>query len=544
MTTTTTAVDELAERFWAWRRDQAPRTRDDIPRMDRAEGWRPAWSAEDVTRYRRQLAEWEAEIVDLGTKRHDGPAWTDTQLLRSACARVHWELDVLAGWERDPWFYVDQTLGAVFDLLVLATPFTESRRRQLEGRLASFAGTLAAGKANLSGRAFQELALLAVEASARAPEQLRGALRALGATWPTDARKSLERAGADAADAFDRWWLWLEDELPAFEDWTSIGRRQLGWFFSRVALVPDTAEMLLAAAAQEEQRAVVFELLDQHRQPAPDRPALPSDAEEQCRLEEKAQAEIAAMYEAKDVLSQPPSHGRYLNRPVPAWLTPLRWLGVTDDLTGPERLDEDGVSYVPAPSPDLSYFYRANALDPRAGIMHEGAHFQQLVRSWRHPRPARRWYYDSCPNEGIAFYNEELFLQLGVFDDAPATRQVVYNFMRLRAVRVEVDIRLAIGELTVEEAAETLATRVPMDRATAWEEAAFFAGNPGQGSSYTIGKLALMRLLASARQADGAAFDLRAFHDWLWANGNVPLSLLRWERLNDPTDIDALGLDP
>ena len=138
------------------------------------------------------------------------------------------------------------------------------------------------------------------------------------------------------------------------------------------------------------------------------------------------------------------------------------------------------MSYVPDPGPDLPYFYRANFTDPRAGVMHEGAHYQQLVRSWRHPRPARRWYYDSCANEGIAFYNEELFLQLGVFENAPATRRVVYNFIRLRAVRVEVDIRLALGDLSVEEAADLLATRVPMDRPTAWEEAAFFAGNPGQ----------------------------------------------------------------
>jgi hypothetical protein len=543
MTTAAAAVDDLAHRFWQWRRNQAPRTRDDIPRMDRPEGWRPAWTAADVARYRVERAGWEQAVAALGVGRGDGPAWTDARLLGSACARVRWELDVVAGWERDPWFYLDQTLGTIFDLLVRPAPFTEGRGREIEGVLASFPATLAAGKENLSGRAFRELAVLAVEASAQAPEQLRAALAALRGAGPAAMGESLEHRGEDAAAALGRWWQWLSAEAPAFRPWTPIGRDQLGAFFSGVALVPDPPEALLAAAAQEEQRAIVWELLEEHRHPSVDPPALPADADEQCRLEDAAEVGISAMYEAKNVLSQPPSFGRYLNRPLPPWLVPLRWLGVTDDLTGPARLDQDGVSYVPPPAADLPYFYRANASDPRAGIMHEGAHYQQLVRAWRHERPARRWYYDSCPNEGIAFYNEELFLQLGVFDDAPTTRRVVYNFMRLRAVRVEVDIRLALGVLSVQEAADVLESRVPMDRATAWEEAAFFAGNPGQGSSYTVGKLQIMRLLAAARVAAGASFDLREFHDWLWANGNVPLALLRWELLGDPTDIDALHLD-
>ena len=130
VTPTQVAVDELAGRLWVWRRDQAPRSRDDIMRMDRANGWRPAWTAGDVDRYRTELIAWEQAVADLGVVRADGPAWTDARLLASACARVRWELDVVASWERDPWFYLDQTVGTVFDLLVLPTPFTVARSRR------------------------------------------------------------------------------------------------------------------------------------------------------------------------------------------------------------------------------------------------------------------------------------------------------------------------------------------------------------------------------------------------------------------------------
>jgi uncharacterized protein (DUF885 family) len=81
---------------------------------------------------------------------------------------------------------------------------------------------------------------------------------------------------------------------------------------------------------------------------------------------------------------------------------------------------------------------------------------------------------------------------------------------------------------------------VPMDGETARWEAAFFAATPTQGLSYTVGKLQILRLLADARSAEGASFSLREFHDWLWQNGNVPFSLLRYERLGDRSELDRV----
>ena len=109
----------------------------------------------------------------------------------------------------------------------------------------------------------------------------------------------------------------------------------------------------------------------------------------------------------------------------------------------------------------------------------------------------------------------------------------------LRALRVEVDIALALGELTLDQAAERLRRLVPMDEETAWEEAVFFSGNPGQGLSYQTGKLQIQDLLAAA--AGQAGFGLRAFHDRLWQEGNVPVSLQRWELLADSSHLTAAG---
>ena len=171
-------------------------------------------------------------------------------------------------------------------------------------------------------------------------------------------------------------------------------------YLYEVALLPFTPAELLAAGRQEWDRAVSFELFEQHRVPDADWPPLPASASVQADAEAVAEAEVRRYYEAHDLLSQPGTLRHYLNAPRPAYLGPLRWLGVTDDLTGPDRLDQDGTSYVPVPSPDLPYFYRANAADPRAGIVHEGAHYQQLALAWRHPAPGAEALLRFMPERG------------------------------------------------------------------------------------------------------------------------------------------------
>jgi uncharacterized protein (DUF885 family) len=161
--------------------------------------------------------------------------------------------------------------------------------------------------------------------------------------------------------------------------------------------------------------------------------------------------------------------------------------------------------------------------------------------SWANPNPIRRRYIDSGANEGIGFYVEELLLRAGLFDYSPRSREIITSFMRLRALRVEIDIRLAVGDFTIEQAGEYLARAVPMDRATAINEAVFFAFNPGQAITYQIGKLQILQFLADARLDQGEDFSLRHFHDYLMQNGNVPIALQRWEYL--ARDDEVLRLD-
>jgi hypothetical protein len=294
---------------------------------------------------------------------------------------------------------------------------------------------------------------------------------------------------------------------------------------------------------QEWQRAVAAEALEKQRNAALPDLKMFANVDEQVARTVQDELQIRRLLEDRGILTVPESIRHYTVRSLPDYLAALGNFGELDDFTGPSRLDQDCVRWTPAPSPKLGYFGRANAEDPRPVVTHEGVpgHYFQLALSWSHPDPIRRHYYDSGANEGLGFYAEEMMLQAGLYDGSPRSREVIWAFARLRAARVAVDVKLALGEFTVEDAARYLVERAPMDPRTAHAEAASFATNPGQAMTYQIGKLQIVKLLAEARFREGAKFELRRFHDALWLNGNVPLALQRFEMLGLTDELEALG---
>jgi len=148
--------------------------------------------------------------------------------------------------------------------------------------------------------------------------------------------------------------------------------------------------------------------------------------------------------------------------------------------------------------------------------------------SARHPSPIRAQHRDRFKSEGWSTYWEEAAVQLGYYDNRPRSRELIYSFLRLRALRVIVDVKMALGKMSVEEAVTALMA-VPMDGRIASEEADDFFAAPTGGIVYLIGKMQIERLLAERRQQLGDGFDLRRFHDDLVAAAWVPIELTRWE---------------
>ena len=68
------------------------------------------------------MRDWRA----IDPKQWPIPEQVDYRLMGSALARVHWELNVTCGQERNAGFYVDQTLGLLFLSLLKPPPFLRS----------------------------------------------------------------------------------------------------------------------------------------------------------------------------------------------------------------------------------------------------------------------------------------------------------------------------------------------------------------------------------------------------------------------------------
>jgi len=526
----TEALDKLANDFWAWRAKRAPFTGDDVNRLERPGGTRD-WSRASIENQRKELAEFEARWKKLDPTQWAIPEQVDYRLIGSALARVRWELDINPSWKRDPNFYIAQTLTAVVEALTVPGPYDAARSREILARIENIPSILQQGAENLD-KPPAPFAFVAIQALENIRPRLHQMANSL-AKSTTLKEEELNSATDLAADALERFREKLREMVPSLANETALRRDAYVFFLNNVALMPYSPEDLLSMGRQEWNRAVAFETFEKNRNH--DVPPLKTADNVDNWTKEAAEKElqIRKFLEERSILAVPSWVQHYTLRPMPEYLRALQGFGEMDDFTSPSRLKENCIRYVTEPSGKLAYFWQATAEDPQPITVHEGipGHYFQLCLSWKHDDPIRRHYYDSGANEGIGFYAEEMMLQSGLFDDSPHTREIIYNFMRLRALRVEVDVKLALGEFTLDQAAKYLQQKVPMDEQTARQEAIAFSTGPGQAITYQIGKLQIIQFLANARIQQGDKFNLRTFHDFVWKNGNVPIALQQWEYL-------------
>ena len=534
-------LDDLARDFWTWRAAEQPVSPDDVNRIERPAAWVPDWSPTAVEHYQQQLEQFEARWKKLDSSSWPVLRHVDYRLMGSALARVRWELDFTRSWQRNPEFYVDQTLGAYFELLLPPPPLDVERTRHIVTTLNSIPRTIEDAKKNLT-EPTAPFARLALAQLADIRPRLLKSIQELKPNLVSSATGDLDAAAELAVTALESFRDWLNQRLPAMPAPTAIGRESYVFFLKNVAFVPFTPEQLLSMGQQEWARSVASQAYEEHRNR--DVPPLPlfKDEAEQMAAEEKDELAVRKFLEVKKLLTVPDWMRHYRFVPMPAYVAALGGPGEADDFTGPSRLKDNSTRYIAHPSPSLGYFWLTMAKDPRPLIVHEGVpgHYFQLAIGWANSDPIRSHYYDSGANEGLGFYAEEMMLHAGLFDDSPRTREIIWNFMRLRALRVEVDVKLALSDFTIDQAAEYLRKTVPMDSETAHAEAAAFASTPGQAISYEIGKLLIYDFLAGVQRQKGDAFSLRSFHDFLWQNGNVPIALQRWEYLGLKDELDAV----
>ncbi len=522
---------KLASDFWTWRARTGQYTGDDVTRMERPLGVVRDWSAASVEQQRRDLAAFEERWRRQGSPKAPVSQQVDHCLIGSALARVRWELDILKRWQRDPNFYIEQTLTPVGEALTVPGPYDEEHSREIMARLNSVPAILDQAKRNLASppAPFARMAIDSLTGIRPKLEQLARTLPPEATIPAAEWQASAERA----ATSLEQYRTWLQKILPVLPAQSAIGREDYVWFLRNVALLPYAPDELVSLAEQEWRRAVAFEGIEENRNRSVPPLEMAATTEEWIERNEKAELGVRDFLDHRGIRTLPPWLQHFTLRAVPPYLAALGDFLEMDDFTSPSRLNQNGIRYIAPPSPNAGYFWVADAKDPRIQIVHEGTvgHYGQLCASWKNPDPIRQHYYDSGSIEGIGFYSEEMMLQAGLYNDSPHSREIVYNQMRLRALRVIADVKLALGKFTPEAAANFMQRNVPMSAEDARTEVVEMGETPGQKISYQIGKLQIIQMMEDARQMQGEQFSLRRFHDLVWLNGNVPIALQRWEYL-------------
>lgn len=462
----------------------------------------------------------------------------DYLLVRAELDMLDYGLHVYRASSRSPNFYLSSissfgmssgaTLSRLGRLVQQPPPFDEERAGQILTQMRSIPAILEQAKRNLTEPTV-EMSRWALPALEDALASSRTFAEALQPHFPAARARELGPAAEAMGTALADFRHWIETRLPGMQHATPIGRELYDWILQRIWLLPYDANDILRFGEQEYARYLSFTEFEEARNRQAPRP---QPAETTALYSAATAADEQAIREflkQRDVLTIPSYVGTYRRALMPEYVQAFSlWAG----LSGYSTPANDAVKYaVPEGHPyTQTYWESIMRIDPSTNIFHDGipGHHFQGVLSARHPSPIRSQRRDRFKSEGWSTYWEETALQLGFYDDRPRSRELIYNFLRLRALRVVVDVKMALGEMTVDDAVAALMT-IPMDRRIASEEVDDFFAAPTGGIVYQIGKMQIERLLAERRNDLGENFHLGRFHDELVTSAWVPLELTRFE---------------
>lgn len=184
-----------------------------------------------------------------------------------------------------------------------------------------------------------------------------------------------------------------------------------------------------------------------------------------------------------------------------------------------------GIYYV-----NLADMTQVSKIQNEAIAYHEGApghHFQIARAQEQQGLPMFRKYgFYGAYIEGWGLYAEKLAKEMGFYTDPYS------DFGRLslelwRAIRMVVDTGIHTRRWTREQAIDYFMQNSMMSELNTTREVERYICRPGQATSYKVGQLKILALRAAAREAMGARFDIKDFHEAVLAAGAVPLSVLQ-----------------
>jgi hypothetical protein len=499
---------ELYDEFLAWK-DKPPI----VGELSDSNPWGGVedYSDRAVRERRRAVRGMLKELADMNVAGWTRPQQAEFLAVRAKVQEENFRLNVSKPWERDPGFYVDQMLYLTFVDLPVEGDALERTRAQL----ASMPVLVDEAKQNLDNVAadYVKLALHNLRNADGVghghPYREVPPPGVIG--WYDDLLERAEEAQpelvpqiAEAKAAIVDYENWLRDRQPRMTGKAGVGEEAFDWYLKNVKLMPYDSDEIVELGLRELDRLWALYALEEHRNR--DLPALEPAQSEEEYLEKIAQTD------------------RFIRD----------FLVENDVITIPDYIDElkPNVPWIVRPQ-GRNFWEEIQYRDPSPDHLHAvipGHKFDGVVED-NNDHPIRGRLTDGVRAEGWATYLEEGMQHLGIFEDHPQVRELIYIFGIFRAARVPADVWLQHNEMTVDEVVEYWRERTPyLDPNVARVDAEIYLRRPpGYGLGYTMGMLQMQELLADTRRVRGDDFVLEEFHDEFMDLGRLPLSVIRWE---------------
>jgi uncharacterized protein (DUF885 family) len=342
----------------------------------------------------------------------------------------------------------------------------------------------------------------------------------------------------------------LEKRAPKMKDFAPMGEANYNYYLKHVLLLPlNAAEVEMIGRVELARYRALESLLSDPKlaDPDPSRSAnIPEDQASFLKAYESRQDEMIKFMKEQKLVTIPDYLGPFQIRQLPEAFKPTSPGGFMNP-PGVYDKDPSGFFFIPTYNPQSKNFYiRAAIEDPRPILGHEGipGHFMQLSIANHLSDEIRRQHGDNVFVEGWALYGEEMLMRTGLYPNNSAAQGQILRLSRYRSARIGVDVNLHTGRWTFEQAVKYFMEAGGLDREAAEGEAAGAASDPTQKISYITGKWQIMNLIGRYKDKQGENYRLGQFHDDLIKSGSLPLSIVEWILLDDPTSIQKVMSEP
>lgn len=508
---------DLVALFHEWRSFEKPPTLDDAPDYTK-ETFAKRWSA---------FKKLQAKLNAIDCSEWPPEQQVDWHIVRAEMNGYDFNHRILKPWERDPAFYKSlwmhrsdvpahegPTNHGTTEIWTYSFPLSTEEKNRLLNDLKVIPSLNGQAKRNLTGNA-KDLWVAGIRDIRMQATNLKTILQRPGVKGDENLVTAIQKAIASTLELV----AWLEAEAPSKTGPSGIGKDNYTWYMQNVHLVPLTWEGEVMILKRELARAWSSLKLEEHRNRHLPQLKAADSPEAYKALAEKSAQSIMAFLEKDDIVSVKeyfePALREHLGSFVPAERRNFFWITAHHD-----------------PRPLYSHFYHWFEL----ARMDIEPHKSEIRRG-----PLLYNIFDSR-NEGTATAAEEMFMQAGLYDDSPRSKEIVYIMIAQRAARGLGSLYAHANEMTMEEAGGIHSEYTPRGWMKTEKELLIFEQHlylrqPGYGTSYITGKYLLENTMAEyarMKESKGAAFQLKDFFDELNAIGNIPISLGQWEMTGIP----------